>query len=112
MLRLRGCEVPDLKPICEANLDFGRVPMLWDPWVRLIASVHSGHTSAVSVMTRFDSPRAVIRESSVPPEGSFLPICISSDALHAPDDQRAAAHAAPLGSFGMTPYAPPSVVCY
>ena len=52
----RGCEVPEiLKPICEANLDFSQLPMHWDPWVRLIASVYSGHTSAVSVMTRFGS---------------------------------------------------------
>jgi TnpA family transposase len=52
----RGCEVPKiLKSICEANLDFDQVPMHWDPWVRLIASVYSGHTSAVSVMARFGS---------------------------------------------------------
>src|SRR5258708_6961459 len=51
----RGGEVPEiLKPICEANLDF-QVPMHWDQWVHLIASVHSGHTSAVSVMARFGS---------------------------------------------------------
>jgi hypothetical protein len=29
--------------------------MYWDQWVHLIASVHSGHTSAVSVMARFGS---------------------------------------------------------
>jgi TnpA family transposase len=52
----RGCEVPEiLKSICEANLDFGQVPMHWDQWVHLIASVYSGHTSAVSVMARFGS---------------------------------------------------------
>jgi TnpA family transposase len=52
----RGCEVPEiLKSICEANLDFDQVPMYWDQWVHLIASVHSGHTSAVSVMARFGS---------------------------------------------------------
>jgi len=52
----RGCEVPEiLKPICEANLDFRQVPMYWDQWVHLIASVYSGHTSAVSVMARFGS---------------------------------------------------------
>ena len=51
-----GGEVPEiLKPICEANLDFGEVPTHWDPWVHLIASVHNGHTSAVSVMARFGS---------------------------------------------------------
>jgi TnpA family transposase len=38
----RGCEVPEiLKSICEANLDFDQVPMYWDQWVHLIASVHS-----------------------------------------------------------------------
>jgi TnpA family transposase len=52
----RSCEVPEiLKSICEANLDFDQVPMYWDQWVHLIASVHSGHTSAVSVMARFGS---------------------------------------------------------
>jgi TnpA family transposase len=52
----RDCEVPKiLKPICEATLDFGEVPTHWDRWVRLIASVHSGHSSAVSVMARFGS---------------------------------------------------------
>ncbi len=52
----RGCEVPEiLRSICEANLDFDQVPTYWDQWVHLIASVHSGHTSAVSVMARFGS---------------------------------------------------------
>jgi TnpA family transposase len=52
----RGCEVPEiLKPICEASLDLSQVPTHWDPWVRLLASVYSGHTSAVSVMARFGS---------------------------------------------------------
>ena len=52
----RGCEVPEiLKPICEASLDLSEVPTQWDPWVRLLASVYSGHTSAVSVMARFGS---------------------------------------------------------
>jgi TnpA family transposase len=31
------------------------VPLHWDKWVHLIASVHSGHTSAVSVLARFGS---------------------------------------------------------
>jgi len=57
--RLRVPEI--LKPICEANLDFRQVPMYWDQWVHLIASVYSGHTSAVSVMARFGPPRAAIR---------------------------------------------------
>jgi TnpA family transposase len=52
----RGCEVPEiLKPICEASLDLSQVPTHWDPWVHLLASVYSGHTSAVSVMARFGS---------------------------------------------------------
>ena len=52
----RGCEVPEiLKSICEPSLDLSQVPVHWDRWVHLIASVHSGHTSAVSVMARFGS---------------------------------------------------------
>jgi TnpA family transposase len=52
----RGCEVPEiLKPICEASLDLSQVPTHWDLWVRLPASVYSGHTSAISVMARFGS---------------------------------------------------------
>jgi Tn3 transposase DDE domain/Domain of unknown function (DUF4158) len=32
----RGCSVPEiLKPICEASLDFSRVPQYWDQWVHL-----------------------------------------------------------------------------
>ena len=52
----RGSKVPEiLKPICEASLDFSQVPRYWDPWVHLLASVHSGHTSAISVLARFGS---------------------------------------------------------
>jgi hypothetical protein len=36
-------------------LDFSRVPQYWDQWVHLLASVHSGHTSAISVLARFGS---------------------------------------------------------
>ena len=52
----RGCEVPRiLKPICNATLDLKSVPIHWDRWVHLIASAYSGHTSAISVLTRFGS---------------------------------------------------------
>jgi TnpA family transposase len=52
----RGCSIPEiLKPICEASLDFSQVPRYWDQWVHLLASVHSGHTSAISVLARFGS---------------------------------------------------------
>jgi TnpA family transposase len=52
----RSCEVPQvLKPICEASLDFSRVPLHWDQWVHLIASAYSGHTSAINVLARFGS---------------------------------------------------------
>jgi len=52
----RGCSVPEiLEPICEASLDFSRVPQYWDQWVRLLASVRSGHTSAISILARFGS---------------------------------------------------------
>jgi TnpA family transposase len=52
----RGCEVPRiLKPICNATLDLKSVPIQWDRWVHLIASAYSGHTSVISVLTRFGS---------------------------------------------------------
>lgn len=52
----RGYAVPEiLKSICEASLDFSQVPQYWDQWVHLLASVHSGHTSAISVLARFGS---------------------------------------------------------
>jgi TnpA family transposase len=52
----RGSQVPQiLKPICEASLDLSQVPAHWDPWIHLLASVHSGHTSAISVLARFGS---------------------------------------------------------
>ena len=31
------------------------MPQYWDQWVHLLASVHSGHTSAISVLARFGS---------------------------------------------------------
>jgi TnpA family transposase len=49
---------PRLKALKDRDLYLphgGEVPTHWDPWVHLIASVHSGHTSAVSVMARFGS---------------------------------------------------------
>jgi len=51
-----GHEVPQiLQPICEASLDLKQVPIHWDQWVHLLASVYSGNTSAISMMARFGS---------------------------------------------------------
>ena len=52
----RGSDVPEnLKAICEASLDLSQVAAQWDAWVRLLASVYSGHISAVNLMARFGS---------------------------------------------------------
>lgn len=52
----RGSDIPDiLKPICSAHLDLAKTASHWDELVRLTASVHSGHTSAVSALARFGS---------------------------------------------------------
>ena len=46
----RGTEIPEsLRAICLANVDLQRISTQWDQAVHLIASVHSGHTSAVHV---------------------------------------------------------------
>ena len=52
----RGSAVPEtLSAICHANLDLSKVAAQWDRIVHLVASVHSGHTSAVNVLARFGS---------------------------------------------------------
>jgi len=52
----RGSAVPDtLCAICHANLDLSKVAAQWDRIVHLVASVHSGHTSAVNVLARYGS---------------------------------------------------------
>jgi TnpA family transposase len=52
----RGCEVPEnLKAICSADLDLSKTSDYWDEFVRLTASMYSGHTSAISVLARFGS---------------------------------------------------------
>ena len=52
----RGTEIPEsLRAICLANVDLQRISTQWDQAVHLIASVHSGHTSAVPVTARYGS---------------------------------------------------------
>ena len=52
----RGGAVPaTLSTLCHANLDLSKVAAQWDRIVHLVASVHSGHTSAVNVLARFGS---------------------------------------------------------
>ncbi len=52
----RGGAVPaTLSTLCHANLDLNKVAAQWDRIVHLVASVHSGHTSAVNVLARFGS---------------------------------------------------------
>ena len=52
----RGSEVPAiLSSVCHAHLDPAKIQAQWDRMVHLFASVHSGHTSAINALTRFDS---------------------------------------------------------
>ena len=52
----RGRAVPGtLSAICYAKLDLSKVAAQWDRIVHLVASVHSGHTSAVNVLARYGS---------------------------------------------------------
>ena len=52
----RGTEIPEsLRPICHANIDVSKMAAQWDAIVHLVASVHSSHTSAVSVTARYGS---------------------------------------------------------
>jgi TnpA family transposase len=52
----RGTEIPaSVQEICSASVDLQRIGSHWDRIVHLVASVHSGHTSAVYVTARFGS---------------------------------------------------------
>jgi TnpA family transposase len=52
----RGTDIPDiLGSICHANIDLAKIAVQWERIVHLIASVHSGHTSAINVLARFGS---------------------------------------------------------
>ena len=52
----RGSAVPaTLSTLCHPNLDLSKAAMQWDRIVHLVASVHSGHTSAVNVLARYGS---------------------------------------------------------
>ena len=52
----RGSHIPErVRAICQANVDLQRIAAHWDEAVHLIASVHSGHTSAVHVTARYGS---------------------------------------------------------
>jgi TnpA family transposase len=52
----RGTEIPaSIEAICTATVDLERIRSHWDETVHLVASVHSGHTSAVHVTARYGS---------------------------------------------------------
>lgn len=52
----RGSNIPEiLGSICHANIDLAKIAAQWEHIVHLIASVHSGHTSAIHVLARFGS---------------------------------------------------------
>lgn len=52
----RGSEIPEnLKGICHATLDPAKAARQWDAMVHLFASVHSGHSSAITVLARYGS---------------------------------------------------------
>jgi TnpA family transposase len=52
----RGSNIPEiLGSICHANIDLAKIAAQWEHIVHLIASVHSGHTSAINVLARFGS---------------------------------------------------------
>jgi TnpA family transposase len=44
-----------VREICSASVDLERIRAHWDDTVHLVASVHTGHTSAVHVTARFGS---------------------------------------------------------
>ncbi|MGB7989304.1 MAG: transposase, partial [Candidatus Methylophosphatis roskildensis] len=51
-----GSAIPDsVREICRASVDLERIRAHWDETVRLVASVHAGHTSAVHVTARYGS---------------------------------------------------------
>jgi TnpA family transposase len=52
----RGTAIPEsVREICSATVDLERVRAHWEETVHLVASVHSGHTSAVHVTARYGS---------------------------------------------------------
>ena len=52
----RGTDIPEvIKPICSANADIELIEAHWDQLVHLTASVHTGHSSAVTALARFGS---------------------------------------------------------
>jgi TnpA family transposase len=52
----RGSEIPEnLKAICHATLDPAKAAKQWDAMVHLFASVHGGHSSAITVLARYGS---------------------------------------------------------
>jgi TnpA family transposase len=52
----RGSDIPEnLKAICHATLDPAKASRHWDAMVHLFASVHSGHSSAITVLARYGS---------------------------------------------------------
>jgi TnpA family transposase len=52
----RGSEIPEnLAQICHATIDPAKAARQWDAMVHLFASVHSGHSSAITVLARYGS---------------------------------------------------------
>jgi TnpA family transposase len=52
----RGTAIPEsVQEICNASVDLSRIEAHWEQIIHLVASVHSGHTSAVNVTARFGS---------------------------------------------------------
>ena len=52
----RGTAIPvSVQEICRASVDLERIRSHWEQIVHLVASVHSGHTSAVHATARFGS---------------------------------------------------------
>jgi len=52
----RGSEIPEnLAQICHATIDPAKAAAQWDAMVHLFASVHSGHSSAITVLARYGS---------------------------------------------------------
>ena len=50
----QGRDIPEiLRSICHANIDLAKITAQWEQIVHLVASVHSGHTSAIQVLARF-----------------------------------------------------------
>jgi TnpA family transposase len=52
----RGTEVPEaIRSICHAQIDIRKIADHWESIVHLVASVHTGHTSATHSLARFGS---------------------------------------------------------